>query len=160
LATNGLAINLEKCVFEGPSLEILGLTILATGAAPTAGHATEIKIYPPPQDIKQLQRFLSMVNFYCCFLPNCTQVLHPLTDLLKGRVQEDEWTASAQGAFQNAKHLLATAVPLQHPTPHAELSLATDASDTHIGGIMQQKSGDHGQPLGFFSKKLTDTKSP
>jgi hypothetical protein len=118
------------------------------------------QLYPPPQDIKQLQRFLSMVNFYCCFLPNCTQVLRPLTDLLKGRVQEDEWTASVQGAFQNAKHLLATAVPLQHPTPHAELSLATNASDTHIGGVMQQKSGDHGQPLGFFSKKLTDTKSP
>jgi hypothetical protein len=42
------------------------------------------KTVPPPQDIKQLQRFLSMVNFYCRFLPNCAQVLHLLTDLLKG----------------------------------------------------------------------------
>jgi hypothetical protein len=25
-----------------------------------------------------------MVNFYRCFLPNCAQVLKPLTDLLKG----------------------------------------------------------------------------
>jgi hypothetical protein len=40
-------------------------------------------------------------------------------------------------------------VLLQHPSPTAELSLATDASDTHIGGIMQQKSGTHWQPLGF-----------
>ncbi len=31
LATNGLAINLEKCVFAAPSLEILGHTISATG---------------------------------------------------------------------------------------------------------------------------------
>jgi hypothetical protein len=51
-----------------------------------------------------------------------------------------EWTASAQEAFQIAKRLLAAAVPLQHPAPNAELSLATDASDTHI--VMQQKSGD------------------
>jgi hypothetical protein len=50
-------------------------------------------------------------------------------------------------------------VPLQHPAPNAELSLATDASDTHIGGVMQQKSGDHRRPLGFFSRKLTDTES-
>jgi hypothetical protein len=57
LATNGLAINLEKCVFAAPSLEILGHTISATGAAPTANHATEIKKLPAPQDIKQLQRF-------------------------------------------------------------------------------------------------------
>jgi hypothetical protein len=39
LATNGLAINLEICVFAVPSLEILGHTISAAGASPTANHA-------------------------------------------------------------------------------------------------------------------------
>jgi hypothetical protein len=87
-----------------------------------------------------------MVNFYRCFLPNCAQVLHP-------------WTATAQESFQKVKQLLAAAVPLQHPSPTAELSLATDASDTHIGGVMQQKSGNHWRLLGFFSRKLTDTES-
>ncbi len=66
----------------------------------------------------------------------------------------------AQEAFQNAKRLLVTAVLLQHPAPQAELSLATDAPVTHIGGgIMQQKSGDHWLPLVFFSRKLADMKS-
>jgi hypothetical protein len=138
------------------TLEILGNTISTTGAAPTADHAAEIKNYPPPQDIKQLQRFLSMVNFYCRFLPKCAQILKPLTDLLKGGAKKLEWTISA---FQNAKHLLTAAVPLQHLAPNAELSLATDASNTHIGGVMQQKSGDHWRPLGFFSLKLTDMES-
>jgi hypothetical protein len=46
-----------------------------------------------------------------------------------------EWTVSAQEAFQNVERLLAAAV-LQHPAPNAELSLATDASYTHIGGVM------------------------
>jgi hypothetical protein len=59
LATNGLAINLEKCVSAAPSLEILGHTISVTGAAPTASHAAEFENCPPPQDIKQLQRFLA-----------------------------------------------------------------------------------------------------
>jgi hypothetical protein len=31
LASNGFAINLKKCVFAGPSLEILGHTISVTG---------------------------------------------------------------------------------------------------------------------------------
>jgi hypothetical protein len=66
--------------------------------------------------------------------------LKPLTDLLKGGAKTLEWTVSAQEAFQNAKRLLATSVPLQHPARNAELSLATDVSDTHIGGVMQQKS--------------------
>jgi hypothetical protein len=77
-----------------------------------------------------------MVNFYLCFLPNCAQVLRPLTVLLSGEPKMLKWTYSAQEAFQNAKCLLAAAVPLQHSSPQAELSLATDASDTHIGGIM------------------------
>ncbi len=80
-------------------------------------------------------------------------------NLLKSRAKTLEWTISTQEAFQNAKRLLAAVVPLQHPAPNAELSLATDASDTHIGGVMQQKSGEHWRPLGFFSRKLTDTES-
>jgi hypothetical protein len=65
-----------------------------------------------------------------------------------------EWTA-----FQNAKHLLAAALPLHHPSPQAELSFATDASYADISGVMQQKLGDHWWPLGFSSRKLTDTES-
>ncbi len=107
----------------------------------------------PSQDIKQLQRFLCMVNFYRHFLPNCAQVLKPLTDLLGGGGAKTlQWTATAQEGFQQAKCL-------QHPVPNAELSLATNAPDTHIKGIMQQKSGDLWRPLGFFSRKLTETES-
>ncbi len=159
LAANGLAINFEKYVFATPSLEILGHRILATGAAPTADHATKIENCPSPQDIKQLQRFLGMENFYHRFLPKCAQVLKPLTDLLKSGAKMLERTISAQETFQNAIRLLAAAVPLQHPAPNAELSLAIDASVTHIGGVMQQKSGDHWRSLGFFSNKLKDMES-
>jgi hypothetical protein len=130
-----------------------------TGAAPTADHTTEIENCPPPQDIKQLQRFLGMVNFYRLFLPNCAQILKPLTDLLRGGAKTLQWTATAQEAYQQAKRLLSAPVPLQYPAPNAELSLATDASDTLIRGVMQQKSGHHWRPLGFFSCKLTDTES-
>jgi hypothetical protein len=159
LATNGLVINLEKCVFSAPFLEILGHMNSAKGAAPKADHAAKINYCPPPQDIKQLQCFLGMVNFCHYFLLNCAQVMKPLTDLLKGGAKTLEWTAPTQEAFQNAKLLLAAAMPLQHPAPNAELSLTTDASNTHIGGVMQQKSGDHWRPLGFFSCKLIDTES-
>jgi hypothetical protein len=152
--------------FAAPSLEILGHSISATGAAPTADHAAGIENGPPPQDIQQLQRFLGMVNFYSRFLPNCAQIIKPLaqiikplTDLLNRGAKTLQWTAAAQEAFQQAKGLLAAAVTFQQPAPNAELSLTTDTSDIHIGGVMQQKSKDHWQPLGFFSRKLTDTES-
>ncbi len=57
LTANGLAINLKKCVFATCSLEILGHTISATGAAPTADHAAEIKNCPPPSGYQTTATF-------------------------------------------------------------------------------------------------------
>jgi hypothetical protein len=62
--------------------------------SPMADHAPEIES-PCPQDIKQLQWFLGMASFYRRFLPNCAQVLRPLTNLLKGGPKTLEWTAPA-----------------------------------------------------------------
>ena len=39
--------------------------------------------FPVPQSIKSLRRCLGMVTYYCRFIPNCVQILHPLKDLLK-----------------------------------------------------------------------------
>ena len=48
-------------------------------------------------------------------------------------------------------------MPLPHPLPGVVLALATDTSDTHVGAVLQQQVGQHWQPLGFFSKKLSKT---
>jgi hypothetical protein len=57
--------------------------------------------------------------------------------------------------FEAAKAPLAAAVPLAHPAPNAVLSLATNASHTHVGGVLQQLDGGSWQPLAFYSKKLS-----
>jgi hypothetical protein len=61
-------------------------------------------------------------------------------------------------ALAAAKAALVTAVPLAHPLPGAVLTLATNTSDTHVRVALQQQVGQHWQPLGFFSKKLSKTK--
>ena len=52
---------------------------------------------------------------------------------------------------------LVAEVPLAHPLLGVVLALATDTSDTHVGAVLQQQVGQHWQPLGFFSKKLSKT---
>ena len=96
-----------------------------------------------------------MVNFYRRFLPGIARTLQPLTDALKGAPKTLEWPPAATAAFVAAKAALAAAVPLAHPAPNAVLSLATDASDTHVGGVLQQLTGGRWQPLAFYSKKLS-----
>jgi hypothetical protein len=75
--------------------------------------------------------------------------------LLKGSPKVLLWSPAADAAFVAAKAALVAAVPLCHPAPNATLSLSVDASDSHVGGVLQQKCGRGWQPLAFYSKKLS-----
>jgi len=56
------------------------------------------------------------------------------------------------------KKMLAETVELAHHSPLATLVLACDASDSHVGGVLQQKDSRGALwPLGFFSVKLDST---
>ncbi len=118
-----------------------------------------ISSFPRPTDLRQLQRFLGLINFYRRFLPAIAGILKLLTDLLRGAPKKLLWSSDADAAFTKAKAALVAAVPLSHPAPGAILSLAVDASDTHVGGVLQQLRGRSWQPLAFFSKKLSPTQA-
>jgi transposase InsO family protein len=96
-----------------------------------------------------------MINFYRHFLPGATGTLRLLTAALSGNPKALPWTPDMETAFAAAKKALVAAVPLSHPLPGAVLSLVADASDTHVGAVLQQQVVQHWQPLGFFSKKLS-----
>ena len=63
-------------------------------------------------------------------------------------------------AFEGAKRALAEAALLAHPEEGAEISLAVDASDHHVGAVLQQLAPGRGWwPLAFFSQKLSPAQS-
>jgi hypothetical protein len=155
LQENGLTINPARCVFAVSSLKFLGDMVDEAGVTPLPKHVAAVQDCPPPTDIKQLQRFLGLINFYRRFLPAVARTLKPLTDLLKGSPKVLLWSPAADAAFVAAKAALVAAVLLCHPAPNATLSLSVDASDSHVGGVLQQKCGRGWQPLAFYSKKLS-----
>jgi hypothetical protein len=155
LQSNGLQLNPAKCVFASASLSFLGHKVDATGIAPLPKHVQALLDFLPPCDLKQLQRYLGMINFYRRFLPGIAGVLQPLTDLLRGSPKKLLWSDTAAAAFVAGKAALAKCTVLVHPTPDATISLAVDASDTHVGGVLQQLSTSGSwSPLAFFSRKL------
>ena len=79
-----------------------------------------------------------MANFYRRFLPGIARTLQPLTAALAGNPKSLTWLPCMSAAFMAAKAALVAAVPLAHPKPDACLSLVTDASDTHVGAVLQQ----------------------
>jgi hypothetical protein len=79
--------------------------------------------------------------------------LPPFTNLLKFKDLPKvlPWEEQHDAAFAAAKAELARAVPLAHPRLDAVLALATEASDTHISGVLQHQVSSHWQLLGFFA---------
>jgi RNase H-like domain found in reverse transcriptase/Integrase zinc binding domain len=110
---------------------------------------------PVPTEVKGLQRFLGLINFYRRFLPGIAATLLPLSDTLRGSPRHLTVTTEMTAAVAAAKDALAAATGLAHPLPHAQLALVTDTSDSHVGGVLQQREGAAWRPLSYFSQKLT-----
>ena len=133
LATNGLVINTQKCIFRQATMTFLGHKITANGITPVPEKVKAITEFPEPNDKKALLRFLGMLNFYQRFLPGIAKRLAPLTEATKSRSKVITWTDDCQTAFEAAKSSLASATLLNHPDPKSETRLSTDASDSAIG---------------------------
>ncbi|BHF78125.1 hypothetical protein SprV_0602123500 [Sparganum proliferum] len=150
----GVVINPSKCVLGVPSLDFLGHHVDAQGLRPLSSKVEAIRDFPLPTSKRQLQRFLGMVNFYRRFLPNCADLMLPLTNMLSGPKGPLELTGEALTAFERIKNSLADATLLTHPAPDAQLSLVVDASTVAVGAVLQQHLAGSTQPIAFFSKKL------
>ena len=152
----GLVLNLEKCTFGAAHVDYLGHRVSADGVAPLPSSVEAVQQFPCPQNPKQLMSYLGLLNFYRRFIPRAAQILKPLTDALKGKPSRVlQWTEHMQAAFVESKMALCKVTQLSHPAPAAEISLAVDASDTHVGAVLQQRARGGGlQPLAFYSKKL------
>ena len=131
LVQNRLVLNLDKCSFVQIKTEYMGHKITADGIVSLCCHVDALLLQPHPQDVLGLQRFLGTINH---FLPGIARTLCPLTDALAGNPQVFHWSQELQ-----AKSTLFSAVSLTHPSLSAEMSLVTDASNTHVGAALQQK---------------------
>ncbi|CAH8611522.1 unnamed protein product [Dicrocoelium dendriticum] len=153
---HGITINPDKCLFGQCSVDFLGHKIDSKGISPIPEKTQAIMDYPLPQSVKNLRRFLGMVNYYGRFIDNCAAVLQPLTDLLKGNPKKFIITPEAETAFVAIKQKLSQVTSLSYldTDEKATLVLKTDASQSAVGAVLQQLIGNEIQPLSFFSRKL------
>lgn len=157
----GITINLAKCEFGQKQVEFLGYNVSSEGIKPLEEKVEAISKFPRPETIEQLRRFLGMINFYRSHLPHAVMLQQELNKLLHGAKKRDktriEWTTETNEAFEKCRVSLKNAVTLTHPLEGVPLALMTDASDSCVGGVVQQWDGKAWRPLGFYSKKLSDT---
>ncbi|GFQ96371.1 hypothetical protein TNCT_495331 [Trichonephila clavata] len=73
LDENGLVLKISKCIFAKPEVDFLGHHVSASGIRPTTERIQAILDFNRQSTVKQLRRFLGMLNFYRRFLPKCNK---------------------------------------------------------------------------------------
>ena len=163
LQAYGLTLNVDKCLFGVTELAFLGHWVSSEGIRPLREKVQAILDYPPPTSLKGLRRFLGMVNHYRRFMKDCATLLGPLealqAQLIKSKCKRAPLSLSSNesNSFDLIKERLSNACMLVHPAMNAPTCLATDASDSAAGAVLQQYVNNKWQPLAFFSKRFSDS---
>lgn len=161
LREHALTINPNKCVIGQSQGQYLGYNISSHGYTPPEARVQALKEFPKPKTIDQLRRFLGIMNFHRQSIAHAAQLQVPLNDLLKGTTKKDKrqilWNANSEKAFNDCKNSLAIAAMLNYPSPAASMGLTTDAYDVAKGASLEQLINGEWQPIGYFSRKLSET---
>ena len=163
LSENGLYLNRKKCEFAKSKLKFLGHTVGTDGIYILEEKVRAIKELPLPSNRKELKRFLGMVNYYFDHIPRLAETTKLLNELSGGPKSTNRKPLKLNDeqikAYYNTIEALANAATLAFEHHGKPLIIYCDASDSHIGAVLEQE-GDDGErrPLSFFSKRLSADK--
>jgi len=83
-----LCLRPSKCKTGFDTVDFLGHTIQKDSIGPQVENVGKILNAERPKTKKECRSLLGMVNFYRRYLPNCAQIIAPITDLTRSRAAE------------------------------------------------------------------------
>ena len=163
LSKHGLYLNRKKCVFAKSKVNFLGHSVGVDGIDILEEKVKAIKELPMPGNRKELKRFLGMVNYYFDHIPKLAETTKLLNEVSGGPKSTNRKPLKLNDAQILAYHktidALANAATLAFEHHGKPLIIYCDASDTHIGAVLEQEGNDgERRPLAFFSKSLSPLK--
>ena len=81
LASAGLRLRKNKCVFMEPQVTYLGHKVSKEGIQPLDDKVKVITNAPAPKNVLELKSYLGMIDYYQKFLPYLSSMLAPLNEL-------------------------------------------------------------------------------
>ena len=151
---HGLVFNSNKCSICQPQISFYGAIFTVQGMKPDPVKIQALQDLPAPQNPKQLQSFLGLVNYLQPFIPS----LASKTTFLCEQVTNWDWNPSTNQSFHHLKShicntlLKTTLAYYNHIQP---LVLQTDANEYGLASALLQNY----RPIAFASKTLTDVET-
>jgi RNase H-like domain found in reverse transcriptase/Reverse transcriptase (RNA-dependent DNA polymerase)/Integrase core domain/Integrase zinc binding domain len=156
LKRNKMGINSSKVQFKQEKVKLLGVTIDGKEQTPNEIKKNEALVYPRPNSLKELRRFLGLCGWFRQFIRNYAELTRELTEGLKTTNRQWQWTDKMEQGFINVKEKLKQIKGLLLPNYKKEFLLRTDASNSGMGAVLlQQNEEEKWCPVQWASKKFT-----
>lgn len=149
----GFTVREKKVRLFETQVKVLGYVVSAQGFSKDEEKVEKIKNVASPQNVKEVQAFCGMMNYYAKFVPRLGDVMKPLYKLTE-KGAKFSWSKKCEEAFCKAKEEMARDVMLAHYDPEKPVVLETDASEHSISAVLLLKSPGTERPIAYWSKRL------
>lgn len=78
-----ISLNLKKCLFATPHGIFLGHIICKEGLMVDPMKVVILLNITPPQNVKEVKRFLGYISYYCKFIKYYVILVNPIEELIK-----------------------------------------------------------------------------
>ena len=156
LEKNDLYIKLEKYTQKVRKIGFLGVVIEPNEIEMKKEKVNRVLSWLKPKNVKNVRKFLGLVNYYQKFIKNFAQVVRPMNMLTRKNVQW-QWGQEQQQAFDELKQIFITRLVLAAPDLDKEFRIEADTLNYTTRGILLIKcSNKLWKPVAFISKSLSD----
>lgn len=155
ISLSGLTLKFKKCHFFKAQIKFLGHFVSVSGTIMDPEKVVALKKFPEPRNKKDLQSFFGFCNFYRKFSQHHSQLLHPLSHLLKKGVP---WSFKNEEkiAYDKIKDAFSAQIALTHPDFNLPFCIQTDASLVGIGAeLFQVDKEKQRHTIAFASRSLS-----
>ncbi|GBM15519.1 Retrovirus-related Pol polyprotein from transposon 17.6 [Araneus ventricosus] len=144
-----LTLDPSKLQLCKPKITYLGFDLNANGFSPSEQNVNKVTNFPRPKNLKQVQMFLGMLNYFRGLIYDYAGIVEPLVKLTKKNTPF-VWSVECENAFNTVQEIILKKPTLKNFDPNLPISLITDASKIAICGILLQKKDNIFYPLEFF----------
>ena len=113
----------------------------------------DVEMWPISQNLKELQAFLGLTNYYQRFVKDFADIARPLHNLTR-KGATFIWEEEQASAFIALKKALTTAPVLAYPLAEGRMILDTDASNYSIGAVLSQEQDGLERVISYSSRRL------
>lgn len=153
LESAGLTLNRDKCLFCRSELRYLGYVINREGLHVDPEKVNAMVNLATPKTVTDVRRIIGTVSWYRRFVSNFSDLIAPLTKLLR-KGKKFDWSMECENAFSQIKEALVSAPILACPDFSKPFELQTDASAVGIGAVLLQVYGDREHVICYLSRAL------